>query len=255
MQGALSRATLAAGLATLSFAPAVGAATGPTRASITGTISPAVAGTSGKLRPVALTIATRFQTIPAGGQPATTSQAVIYFGHGSVVNARLFPSCNATRLNKIGPKACPNGSRIGAGTVTAIGAGLPETLALIAFNGARGRSVLFYLAGSSTLKIAQAIQAPMVPVKSRFYAYKLTLTTPPNLEAIAGVATAVTSFSSTIKATVVQRIHHRRVRRGYIEVPLCPPGAIVPLQGVFSFLGAPTQTINSGIVCGEPPPS
>lgn len=255
MQGALLRATLAAGLATLSFAPAVAAATGPTQASITGTISPAVASTSGKLRSVALTITTHFQTIPAGGQPATTSQAVIYFGHGSVVNARLFPSCNATRLNKIGPKACPKGSRIGGGTVTAIGAGLPETLALTAFNGAKGRSVLFYLAGSSPLKIAQAIQAPMVPVKSRFYAYKLTLITPPNLEAIAGVATAVTSFSSTIKATVVQRIHHRRVRRGYIEVPLCPPGAIVPLQGVFSFLGAPTQTINSGIVCGEPPPS
>jgi hypothetical protein len=255
MQGALRRAAFATGLATLWLAPAVAAATAPTQASITGTISPAVASTSGKLRSVALNITTRFRTIPAGGQPATTSQAVIYFGHGSVVNARLFPSCNATRLNEIGPKACPKGSRIGAGTVTAIGAGLPETLALTAFNGAKGRSVLFYLVGGSPLKVAQAIQAPMVPVRSRFYAYKLTLTTPANLEAIAGVATAVTSFTSTINATVVRRIHHKRVRRGYIEVPLCPPGAIVPLQGVFSFLGAPTQTIASGIVCGEPPPS
>ncbi len=121
MQGALRRATVAAGLATLWFAPAVAAATAPTQASITGTISPAVSSTSGKLRSVALAITTHFQTIPAGGQPATVSQAVIYFGH--------------------------------------------------------------------------------------------------------------------------------------IEVPLCPPGAIVPLQGVFSFIGAPTQTVNSGIVCGEPPPS
>jgi len=255
MNAVLLRATLVAGLVSLSFVPTVGAATAPTQASINGTISPAVSSTSGKPRSVALSIVTRFQTNPSGGQPATVTQAVIYFGHGSIVNARLFPSCNPTRLNKIGPKACSKGSRIGAGAVTAIGAGLPETLALTAFNGPGGRSVLFYLNGNTPLKVAQAIQAPMVPIKSRFYAYKLTLNTPPNLQVLSGIVVATTSFSSTIKATVVRRVHHRRVRLGYIEVPLCPPGAIVPLQGVFSFMGAPSETVNSGIDCGEPPPA
>jgi hypothetical protein len=255
MRAVLLRAAFAAGLASLSFVPAVAAATGPTQASLSGTISPAVSGTSGKPHSVALSLTTRFQTSPPGGQPATVTQAVIYFAHGSIVNARLFPSCNPTRLNKIGPRACPKGSRIGGGTVESIGAGLPETVALTAFNGPGGHSVLFYLNGATPLKVAQAIQAPMVPIKNRFFAYKLTLTTPANLQVMSGITIATTSFSSTIRATVVRRIHGKRVRRGYIEVPLCPPGAIVPLQGVFSFLGAPTQTVNSGLDCGEPPPS
>jgi hypothetical protein len=38
-------------------------------------------------------------------------------------------------------------------------------------------------------------------------------------------------------------------------VPLCPAGAVVPLRGVFTFTGAPGETVNSGIVCGEPPPA
>ncbi len=251
----LLRAALVAGLASLTFVPTVGAATGPTQASITGTISPAVSSPSGKPRSVALSVTTHFQTSPPGGQPATVTQAVVYFGHGSIVNARLFPSCNPTRLNKIGTKACPKGSRIGGGSVTSIAAGLPETVALTAFNGPGGHSVLFYLTGSTPLKIAQAIQAPMVPIRNRFYAYKLTLNTPPNLQVVAGVAVSTTSFSSTIKATVVRRVHGKRIRRGYIEVPLCPAGAVVPLQGVFTFMGAPSETVNSGIDCGEPPPA
>ncbi len=255
MNAVLLRVTLVAGLASLTLVPTVGAATAPTQASLTGTISPAVSSPSGKPRPVALSILTRFQTSPPGAQPATVTQAVIYFGHGSIVNARLFPSCNPTRLNKIGPKACSKGSRIGGGTVTSIGAGLPESLVLTAFNGPGGRSVLFYLNGTTPLKVAQAIQAPMVPIKNRFYAYKLTLNTPPNLQVLSGVAVATTSFSSTIKATVVRRVDHRRVRLGYLEVPLCPAGAVVPLRGMFTFMGAPSETVNSGIDCGEPPPA
>jgi hypothetical protein len=78
---------------------------------------------------------------------------------------------------------------------------------------------------------------------------------PTNLQLIAGIPVAVTQFSTTVKGTVVGRVHGRRVRRGYIEVPLCPPGALVPLRGVFTFAGAPTETVNSEIACGEPPPA
>jgi hypothetical protein len=201
---------------------------------------------------VALSVLARFQTSPPGGQPATVTKAVIDFSHGATVNSRLFPSCQTGRLNRIGMKACPRGSRVGGGSTVAVGAGVVETLQVTAFNGPHGRSVLFYLHANAPVRINQAIQAPLVQIRSRFYAYQLTLAVPRNLQVIAGVPVSVLA---TVKSTVVQRVRGRSVRRGYIEVPLCPPGALVPLRGVFSFTGAPTETVNSGIACGEPPPA
>jgi hypothetical protein len=252
---ACAAGTVAVGVAGL-LLTSIGAAAGAsTQATISGTISPAVPNAPVRPRSVALSVVAGFRTTAPGSQPATVDKAVISFSHGATVNSRLFPSCRVGRLNRIGTKACPAGSRIGGGRTVAVGAGVVETLKVTAFNGPRGRSVLFYLHADAPVRINQAIQAPLIAIKSRFYAYQLTINVPRNLQVIAGVPVAVTQFLTTVKGAVVEHVRGQSIRRGYIEVPLCPPGALVPLRGVFSFVGAPTQTVDSGIACGEPPPA
>jgi len=242
-------------LAGVCSTPFVGPARAATQATLTGTISPAVNNFAARPQSVGLSILARFLTTPPGGQPATVTQAVISFSHGATINSQLFPGCSARRLDLGGLKGCPPDTRIGTGSALGVGAGIDEPLNVTAFNGPRGRSVLFYLQGNSPIHIAQAIDAPLVPVRGRFYAYQLTLPVPEDLQVIAGVPIAVAEFQTTVRATVTKRVRGTTVRRGYIEVPLCPAGALVPLRGIFSFIGAPTETVNSGIACGEPPPS
>ena len=40
------------------------------------------------------------------------------------------------------------------------------------------------------------------------------------------------------------------VKRGYIETLICPPGALVPMSGDFSFLEAPDFHTDGYIHCG-----
>jgi hypothetical protein len=179
---------------------------------------------------------------------------VISFPHGATVNSRLFPSCSPQRLNAGGPGACPPNSQIGLGSSTGSAAGVSEQLKVTVFNGPGGRSVLFYVAGTTPATIKGVIDAPLVVVKSLFYGYQLTLPIPTSLQMFGGNPISVSEFQNTVGATIAQRIHGKTVDRGYLEVPVCPPGAMFPLRGVFSFVGAPTDTVNSSIVCGQPPP-
>jgi hypothetical protein len=204
---------------------------------------------------VRLSLLSRFQAIPPATQPATVTQAVISFPHGATVNSKLFASCSAQRLNAGGPAACPPNAQIGFGSAIGGGGGVLERLKVTMFNGPGGRSALFYLAGTSPVVIKGVIGGPLVVVNSLFYGYQLTIAVPTSLQVIAGVPIAVTEFQTTVGATVAQRVHGKTVDRGYLEVPLCPPGALFPLRGVFSFVGAPTQTVNSSIACGQLPPS
>ncbi len=253
MRSALKGAAVV--VASLALSPSAVGAAGLTQATLTGTIAPAVGTVSVPPRSVALSIVTRFATNPPGGQPATVKRAVIFFSHGATVNSSLFPSCSAKRLDVGGVRACPSGSRIGSGSAIGTGAGTVEPLKITTFNGPGGHSLLFYLTALTPIRIAEAIQAPLVKINSLFYAYRITLNVPQNLQVLGGIAIGVTLFQTTVKATVVHRVDGRIVRRGFVEVPLCPPGALVPLRGVFTFNGAPPQTVNSSIACGEPPPA
>jgi hypothetical protein len=254
IRGVHAAVAVAATLAGLQ-SPEVAASSASTRASITGTILPAVPTVGPRPRSVRLSLLASFQATAPDLRPATVKRSVIFFPHGATVNSRLFPSCSPKRLHAGGPAACPPHSQIGLGSATGSAAGISEQLKVTLFNGPGGRSELFYLAGSSPAVINGLIDAPLVVVRSLFYGYQLTLPVPASLQVIAGIPISVTQFQTTVGATIAQRAHGKRVDRGYLEVPLCPPGALLPLRGVFSFVGAPTETVNSSIACGQPPPA
>lgn len=231
--------------------PAVASAT--TTATLTGRITPAITAFTTTPQSVGLTVDADFKGAGADGLPDTITQAVVLFSHGARVNAALFPSCDPGALQRRhgNPSACPRGSRLGSGHAIGHAAGAIERLTVSIYNGPGGRSVLFWLHGTQPADITGLINAPLVAVHSRRYGYRLTMPVPLSLQQIGpDLPTQLTHFDATVQGSVRERAHGRTVTRGFIEVVACPPGALVPLHGDFTFIGSPTVAVNSYLGCG-----
>ena len=235
---------------TIAAAPGAGART---LVSISGVASPAISAFTLTPQTVSLTIDTRFSTDVAGELPGTVTKAVIYFPHGPRVNGRLFPSCDPKRLQRFrgAPFACPAGSRLGGGTALGTSpqfTGVIEHLKVDLYNGAGGRSIVFFLHGENPVLLAGMIVAPFTALRGGRWGYRLTLPVPHDLQEIAsGIFASLLDFKVTTGGSVRRGGH----RYGFIETLACPPGALVPVRGVFSFLGGSSATSDSYIACGH----
>jgi hypothetical protein len=230
-----------------------GSAGARTLVAINGIASPAISVFTLTPQTVRLTLDTSFSTDVPGELPATVAKAVIYFPHGPRVNGALFPSCDPRRLRRLrgAPSACPAGSRLGGGVALGTSpqfAGVVEHLKVDLYNGAGGRSIVFWLHGESPVLIAGMIVAPFTALRGGRWGYRLTLNVPHDLQEIAsGVFASLLDFKVTTGGSVVR--HGRR--HGFIETLACPPGALVPVRGVFSFRGGGSATTDSYIACGH----
>jgi hypothetical protein len=243
---------LGAPLATLALLPA--AAGARTLVELTGTATPPISAFTLKPRTLSLTIDARFSSDVAGELPGTVSKAVILFPHGPRVNGRLFPSCNPRRLLRMrgASRACPRGSRLGGGTALGaspqFGIGVRERLRVDLYNGKGGRSIIFFLTGLNPVLISGMIVAPFDTLRGGRWGYRLTMNVPRNLQEIAsGIFASLLDFRVRTGGSVVRG----GKRYGYIEALACPPGALVPVRGVFSFRGGERTTTDSYIACGH----
>jgi len=245
-------AALVSALAAL--APA-GAASARTLVQLTGTATPPISAFTLTPQTLSLTIDARFSTDGAADElPGTVSKAVIYFPHGPRVNGRLFPSCNPRRLQRLrgASRACPRGSRLGGGTALGaspqFGIGVRERLSVDLYNGKGGRSIIFFLRGLNPVLISGMIVAPFDTLHGGRWGYRLTMNVPHDLQEIAsGIFSSLLDFRVRTGGSVVRGGH----RYGYIEALACPPGALVPVRGVFSFRGGQHTTTDSYIACGH----
>jgi hypothetical protein len=206
---------------------------------------------------IKLTLDVGLDSAPSGLQPHTLTSATLLFPQGASLNSARFRSCSPVKLQAKGTRACPAGSRIGSGSASGVGGKpgetpiLTENLSIDAFNGPHGKSVLLWLTGTQPAAINNVLIAKLTKAHGP-YSYRLTLTVPPGLQSIAGVQVAVTRFTTTVGA--FRSVKGRRVP--WLRAPVCPLGATLPLQGVFTFnddSGIPspglTQTVKSTIVC------
>lgn len=244
--------TIAAALAVLALSAAGTSAR--TLVTLTGTASPAIGEFTLTPRTLSLTIDARFASDVAGELPGTVSKAVILFPHGPRVNGRLFPSCDPARLRRLrgAPRACPRGSRLGGGTALGaspqFGIGVRERLQVDLYNGKGGRSIIFFLRGLNPVLISGMIVAPFQALHGGRWGYRLTMKVPQNLQEIAsGIFASLLDFRVRTGGSVVRGGH----RYGFIEALACPPGALVPVRGVFSFRGGESTTTDSYIACGH----
>lgn len=243
---------LAATLAALLLAPAGGGAR--TLVALTGTATPPISAFTLTPRTLSLSIRAQFSTDVAGELPGTVSKAVIFFPHGPRVNGRLFPSCNPRRLLRLrgASRACPRGSRLGGGTALGaspqFGIGVRERLTVDIYNGKRGRSLIFFLRGLNPVLVSGMIVAPFDALRGGRWGYRLTMPVPRGLQEIApDIFASLLDFRVRTGASVVRGGH----RYGFIEALACPPGALVPVRGVFSFRGGERTTTDSYIACGH----
>jgi hypothetical protein len=235
-----------AATAAVAIAAIPAAAQAETKVAITGHVTPVIRTAPKRPQPVSLALALHFTGDQDYGLPPILQRAIMSFPFGATLNSQLFPACAAETINRRGTSACRAGSQVGSGSAVGVGADVVEKLSVRLFNGPRGRSVVFYLRGDNPLRVNTAFAAPLERFRTGTFQYRLTVPVPKNLQNVAGVDLAVRDFKTTVRAT--RRVRGRR--RGYIEALLCPPKALVPVQGVFEFAEAPDVTTDSYIQCG-----
>ena len=196
-------------------------------------------------------IDTTFSTDTPGAQLFTIQQAVIYFPDHAGTNGPLFPSCDAARIKRSHGNiaACPAGSKIGSGTVTAqaLQLGVTATGRVAMFNSHRGKDVTINIQTLLPAYINQSIDAPITQLHG-IYGEKLTLVVPQSLQEILdGIFVGVEDFDVTL--TGLTRVHG--VPYSYLKARTCPRRA---MHGVFAVKNwttgqAATATADAKVHC------
>jgi hypothetical protein len=242
--------------------PAPAAATGgspmpfafpPTRVGGYGSVSPATVGVPRLRTPVTAMIATTLTPTPFRAIPATPATIGLSLPAGAALNGRLFPSCSQQVLDAHNgdPRACPPGSRVGRGAAVGYVAGLVEPLRIDLFNTDRGRALLLSFRGDHPVLIRSTIRAPLrrLPPSNRFE-HRLDLRVPRELQqpipetfGSVRLAVAVLDGRRTIRRGT------RTIRRGYVELALCPLGGEVPFRIDVTFADGTTAGTPAQIAC------
>jgi hypothetical protein len=195
--------------------------------------------------PLSLTLDTRFSSTPPGGD--FVLQRLDYvFPPGTVVNGRLFPSCDAATLERAHGRlsACPKGSKIGSGYAagTAVALGVTSRANVTLFNGPGGRSVTMNASITTPALINTTLSAPLVP--RRGPAYTLSVVLPDSLKSILDGDIVASVIHVTTGAT---RVVHGR-RRGYIETVRCPRHG-ARIHGRFTFSQGASASADTTVAC------
>jgi hypothetical protein len=233
---------IAASLAGLTAATAAMAAN---HARLDGRITPVIRGLPTVPQPAALSLSLGF-TGDDGNQASVLTRAVIQFPYGSHLNGNLFPSCNVKQLAEQGKSACPKGSRIGGGTAVGTAGDVREEITVNLYNGKSGKAIVFYLQGDNPVVLNVPWESPLQQLTGGMWNFRLTVDVPEVLQRIVGLDVAIQDFSVKVDAT--RRVKGRK--RGYIETLICPPGALVPIRGDFTFIEAPDLRQDSYLHCG-----
>jgi len=192
----------AALVAVMSFAAlaAVALAQNPspstTAPTVTGSVSPARAGTKSKPRASTIKL-----FVKNNRTDATVSRITIFLPKDVKLSGKGFPFCTAATLNSKGKVGCKAGTKAGSGTASAVvGPGrAPLKFTNTVYIGS-ANSLVFYVeqVGGTVRK---ALTAPITSAGGKF-GRKLVINIPPDLQQPApGVFASLVDIKATIKAT------------------------------------------------------
>jgi hypothetical protein len=175
---------------------------------------------------------TRFSTDTPGAPLFTVQKAVIFFPDHAGTNGRLFPSCSGRQIERFhgDVSRCPEGSKIGSGTVRAqaLQLGVTTNGRVTMFNGRHGKCITFNIQTYLPAYVNESIEAPITQLHGR-YGGKLTLVVPHSLqEILSGVFVGIQDFDVTTTGMV--RVHG--VDYSYFKARTCPRRA---LHAAFDF--------------------
>jgi len=178
----------------------------------------------------------------------TLTKVVLRFTYGAHVNGALFPSCTADKIRN--HEACPKGSIIGSGTGLGTVGEPPnateEPIKLTLYNGPKGKSIVFRVQGEAPVVIDVPFDADFKTLSGGDYNYQLTIPIPDILQRVAGLPISIKFLKVKVGATVKKKGR----KRGWIETLICPPKALVPISGDFSFVNTNPFHVDTYIHCG-----
>lgn len=185
-----------------------------------------------------------------GTSAATLKQAILKFTYGAKVNGNLFPSCTADKIRN--HEVCPKGSKIGTGTgLGTVGDGpnaAQEPITVTLYNGPKGKSIVFRIQGDAPAVIDVPFDAPLKTLSGGAYNFELTVNVPEILQRVAGLPISLKTFN--VKVGASRKVKGKK--RGWIETLICPPKALVPIAGDFTFVeGSPPFHTDTYIHCGD----
>src|SRR3954468_7154932 len=222
-------------------------ADGQTTVQIDSHVTPVVRAFTPRTTPSTLAINLTFSG--ANGTAADTlSKAVLKFTYGAKVSGNLFPPCTADKIRN--HEACPKGSLIGTGsglgTVGEPPNATEEPINITLYNGPKGKSIVFRIQGKAPVVIDVPFDADFKTLSGGNYNYQLTVPVPDILQRVAGLPISLKYFNVKVGAT--RKVKGKK--RGWIETLICPPLALVPISGDFSFLNSDPFHIDTYIHCG-----
>ena len=88
--------------------------------------------------------------------------------------------------------------------------------------------------------------APLQTFTGGDYNFQLTVTVPDILQRVAGLPISLDFLN--VKVGTTTKVKRKKV--GYIETLICPPKALVALQGDFTFVDANPFNLDTYIHCG-----
>jgi hypothetical protein len=234
-------------LLTASCFAAVAFAEGKTTVEIDSHVTPVIRAFTPKTTAATLAVNLTFSG-ENGTSAATLKQAILKFTYGARVNGSLFPSCTAEKIRNHEP--CPKGSQIGTGTGLGTVGDPPnaaeEPITVTLYNGPKGKSIVFRIRGEQPAVIDVPFDAPLKTLSGGTYNYELTVNVPEILQRVAGLPISLRNFNVKVGAT--RKVKGKK--RGWIEVLICPPKALVPISGDFSFVDADPFHLDTYIHCG-----
>jgi hypothetical protein len=183
-----------------------------------------------------------------GSSADVLSKLILKFTYGAKVNGNLFPSCTAQTIREHRP--CPKGSLIGTGTGLGTVGEPPnateEPIKLTLYNGPKGKSIVFRIQGEAPVVIDVPFDADFKTLSGGSYNYQLTVVIPDILQRVAGLPISIKFLKVKVGAT--RKVKGKK--RGWIETLICPPLALVPIQGDFTFVNTNPFHIDTYIHCG-----
>ncbi len=196
------------------------------------------AGTAAKPKSVgALTVDLKVAVDPSD-PPFATQSTVIHFDKNLVFNTAKFPSCTEAQA-RTGAAACTK-AKVGSGKAIGLALGQLENLAITAYNGPSGKSILLHVVGSQPLNIDTVIVGQLKPDTGAF-GRKLVVAIPSNLQQpLAGVFATLTSFVTKVGGTA----------KGtpYVALKGCSGGKL-HFKGDFVFTDGSKQSPTSTTAC------
>jgi hypothetical protein len=153
------------------------------------------AGTAAKPKSVgALTVDMKVALDPSDPAFATRT-AVVHFDKNLVFNSGKFPSATEAQVRSGAAAAAK--AKVGSGKAIGRALGLDENLAVTAYNGPGGKTVLLHVVGSSPLSIDDVIVGKL-QADTGAYGRKLVVAIPEGLQAPSGVTATLTSFVTKV---------------------------------------------------------